>query len=74
MPKVRLEFNVPEESFELHDALYGPDYKAVLQEIDNRLRGHIKYERDKHWDKATVESIRDLLYEELKDEGISLYD
>lgn len=37
MPKVTLEFNLPEEREEFEDAVKGAEYKWVLEEIWNKV-------------------------------------
>jgi len=43
MPKVTIEFDLPEERVEMKVALKGAEYLSALQEYDNFLRGKIKY-------------------------------
>lgn len=44
MPKGILEFSLPEEEDEFKTAQDGGGYKCVLSDMDNYLRGRIKYE------------------------------
>lgn len=60
--KVTLAFNLPDESEELHNALHGTDYRAILQNLDNDLRSKIKH-GDLSPEKITLlEAIRTLIH------------
>ncbi len=61
--KVNISYDLPEEIENLKYAIYGYKYESAIQDFDNELRNHLKYDNYKEWDTKTVESIRDLLYE-----------
>lgn len=61
--KATLQFDLPEEQPEFYHATHGVDYSVALDEIDNLLRAHLKYEVHTHWDSQTVEEIREALGE-----------
>lgn len=61
--KAKLIFNLPEENREFHYAIHGIDYSMALDNIDNMLRAHLKYDENPHWDTDTVEEIREKLGE-----------
>ena len=42
--KTILEFEMPEEAEELHYALKGLAYSAIIDDLDNWLRAKVKYE------------------------------
>ena len=71
--KINMEFNLPEEISELESALYDYKFKLVLRDFDNELRKHIKYGNYKEWNTKTVESIRKLLYDFMKDENARIF-
>ena len=59
----KLEFNLPEDEEEYRNAINGADYKLALEDMDNYLRGRLKYEElpeDVH--KALQEARDKLLY------------
>ena len=64
MPKSTLEFNLPEERDELRYALNAVAYIAALQEIDNYLRGRLKYEELDEPVRDALQSARDFLHNE----------
>lgn len=61
--KATLKFKLPEENPEFYHATHGIDYSIALDEIDNLLRAHLKYDQNPHWDTNTVEEIRERLGE-----------
>lgn len=69
MPKAILEFNLPQENAEYKDAVEGSTYKVVIEDILNKLRGHIKYE-----DKETInaEEFRAFVYDTLRAYNLDL--
>ena len=38
-----LKFNIPEEQAEFDDAIKGTEYKIILHELQEWIRGEIKY-------------------------------
>lgn len=71
MPKAVLEFNLPEEEAEFQIALTGNAARTVLWELDNMLRGMVKYE-DK--DTININTLREILGQLMQERGISLYE
>jgi hypothetical protein len=69
--KVTIEFNLPTESQEYQHALNGSKYLAVLQEVDNLLRGYMKYE-----DKTTIDikEVRDMIYDVASDKNVVIWE
>lgn len=63
--KAILEFDLPEESHEMQDAINGYKYSIVIFELDQWLRSKIKYEDlpDKEYDiyDSVREKIRDIV-------------
>ena len=67
-----LKFNLPEEQSECDIAFHAMDFALAIQDLDNELRGWLKYgHKFKNADEA-LEKIRDVLHESLKDNGVSL--
>ena len=52
------------------DHYHGPDFKIVLQDYDNFLRGEIKYTDHQ----GSYEDARDELWAQLRDKGLTLWD
>lgn len=68
MPKVILEFIVPEENEELKLAQRGPHLDSAITEFDNYLRGKLKYEVLDEATEAIYHEVRTKLWECLNDE------
>lgn len=69
MPKVIIEFNLPEEQFEYDEATKARSYSRTIEDLDNYLRGKIKYDdtlTDEQYD--VYQEIRSKLWE-LKNEN-----
>jgi hypothetical protein len=69
--KVNVIFKLPEEQDEYQTAMDGGKYKAALQELDNFLRGKIKYTDE---ETIKLEDIRAKLHEFVNDAGASIWD
>lgn len=63
MPKVTLEFNLPEEQEEFKTAASAGDMSQVLWDFSDFLRGKIKYEELSEAEYAIYEAVREKLYE-----------
>jgi hypothetical protein len=70
--KAILEFNLPEEDEEYRHAVHGIDYSIVIDEIDNYLRGQLKYNCDNLSEEvqAALQLVRDKLWEEMNERGL----
>jgi len=66
-----LEFNLPEEENDLHLALNGARYKAVIEGLDRKLRDLIKYEGK---DLIETQAVRDMIHSLLDEYGIKIYE
>ena len=67
-----LKFNLPEEKSECDIAFHAMDFALAIQDLDNELRGWLKYGHEfKNADEA-MEKIRDVLRESLDDNGVNL--
>lgn len=63
MPSATLKFNLPEEENEYNDAVNGGKYVSIIQELDNYLRGIIKYEDASN----AKEKLRHQHFQEVRD-------
>ena len=52
------------------DHYHGPDYRIIIQDYDNALRGKIKYTDEE----GSFEDARDLLWEQLEGRGLTIWD
>lgn len=66
--KAKLKFNLPEEQHEWRNAIDGSKMRSVLWELDQWLRGKVKYEdlTDEQFKvyQGCRDHLRTLLYEE----------
>lgn len=67
--KAILEFNLPEEANEHKQAVQGADWEYALFELDQHLRGLVKYGDDEAL-ADFAQKIRDRLYEILNESGL----
>ena len=73
MAKATIPFTLPEEQVEFHDAVHAGDYKAVLWDLNQKLRGKLKYDTTLDNSSATAyQDARDMLHELLNDYGVTL--
>jgi hypothetical protein len=73
--KAILEFNLPEEQDAHRHAINGGAYVAALAELDNLLRGDIKYNEGLPEDVAAkVREIRESLHSICAELDISVWD
>jgi hypothetical protein len=72
MPKAMLSFKLPEEQAEFRNATQAGDMHSVLWEIDQYLRGQVKYCDHPPAISATYQAVRDRLWEELNARSITL--
>jgi hypothetical protein len=70
--KATLEFDMLEEREELENAIHGGEWKSVVWELDQKLRGYLKYEHTfKNVDEA-LEKLREELHDEVNERGLQL--
>jgi hypothetical protein len=73
MSQVSMHFNLPEEELELQCAIRGADWKHTLNELDEYLRGIIKYGDDKTTEQMAVyEEIREKLWALVRENNLDL--
>ena len=73
MAKATITFNLPDEQQEFMDAVHASDYKAVIQDLDQKLRSKIRH--DESIDNQTelaYQSVRDMLNGLLEEYKVSL--
>ena len=63
MSKVKLEFNLPEDSQDLKLAQRGKDYFYVIFKTLQEIRSYLKYGHNFKTIEEALEDIRDKLYE-----------
>lgn len=67
-----LEFDRNEREKEFLCAVHGSDFATIIWDLDQEfLRHHLKYTDDKYC-VETLQAVRDLLHELLKERGINL--
>lgn len=71
MPKATLTFDLPDEQTEHEMANKAADMWCVLNNLDQELRSHIKYDSHPEWHGETVEDIRKILLDMMMERGIN---
>ena len=69
--KATLEYNLPEEQYDLDCALKGHDWQMIVWDLDQKLRSKQKYE-DIHT--LTVDEVRDMIRQLMEDRNVSFDD
>ncbi len=72
--KAVLEFNLPEENHEFANATNGSKMRSVLWELDQWMRGKLKYEELPDGQYDAIKQTRDQLRILLNDENIDIYE
>lgn len=67
MPKVTLEYQLPEEQDAYDDARRGPDYASAIDNLYNWLRSQWKYDAGDISPDA-AEKVWEFLYNEIREE------
>ncbi len=70
--KATLEFNLPEEKNEYDLTTRGVDWSLVSFDMDEVLRGYLKYGHSFKTVDEAIEEIRNRLHEILEDYGLNL--
>ncbi len=70
--KATLEFTLPEEHEEFDSASHGADWQNVVWEMDQALRGYLKHGHAFKEVDATLQFLRDTLWEHISDRGLKL--
>lgn len=69
--KATLTFNLPEDQPEFEDATNGNQWKDLVYELDQNLRSFVKYENIPESEKAILDKVREGIYAEMHDRGLS---
>lgn len=72
MSKAILEFSLPEEENEHLLAVHGLDFALVVFDLDQLLRGWVKYGHQFESISEALEKARESIYDLMEDRGISL--
>jgi hypothetical protein len=67
-----LTFTLPEEQEEFYLAAKGADWRIVLEDMDNYLRGRLKHEDVSEDVAVALDAARERLYTLVADRGLSL--
>ena len=69
--KAILTFNMPEDKGDFNLAYHGTDWAFVCLDLSQKLRSLLKYD-SQGYDEHTLEFVRDLLYDLMDDNEVSL--
>ena len=73
MAKATISFTLPEEQQDFHDAVHASDYKMILWDLDQKLRGEIQYnEKLDHKTELAYQAVRDMIHGYLNEYGVSI--
>ena len=71
----KLTFKLPDEQAEFEHAYNGPKWRAMVQQLDNRLRDSLKYdEKLSIADRTAIELTRSLIQRGLDENNLQLWD
>jgi hypothetical protein len=75
MGKVIIEFDTVEEAEDIQNALNGYKWKLAMWDLDQMLRGYVKYDENLSEDKYDAyDKVRELIRETLADYGLNIND
>ena len=75
MSKGKLTFKLPDEQAEFEHAYNGPKWRAMVQQLDDRLRDSLKYdEKLSIADRTAIELTRSLIQRGLDENNLQLWD
>jgi hypothetical protein len=75
MGKVTIEFDTVEEAEDIQNALNGYKWKLAMWDLDQMLRGYVKYDGTLSEDKYDAYvKVRELIRETLADYGLNIND
>lgn len=72
--KGKLEFDLYEDREAFETAFHASDWKGAMRDLDNILRGYLKYGHDFKTPDQAIETIRNGLYAEIELRGLFLYE
>jgi hypothetical protein len=70
--KATLEFNLPEDQKDHYDAINGSQFKYCIQEMDEELRGWLKYGHEFKSAGEALEAARKHLHQLIRDNDLVL--
>jgi len=73
MPKLTIEFTLPEEQEEAETAQKGAAYYSVLWEMEQEFRSRLKHGDESPERVKVLEEMRVFLYQALEERGLDLY-
>lgn len=71
MAKSTLSFDLPEEQVECDMAHKAGCMYAILWELESRFRSHVRHGSDPEWHTETIESVREILLNEMADRSVN---
>tara|TARA_R110000868_G_scaffold160171_5_gene389521 strand:- start:356 stop:577 length:222 start_codon:yes stop_codon:yes gene_type:complete len=71
MPKATLSYDLPEDQTDFDMATHALDMWMILNDLDQELRDHFKWESHPEWDDKTVEEIRRILIDAMAERGVN---
>lgn len=75
MGKVTIEYDTVEEAEDIQNAINGWKWKAAMWDLDQMLRGYVKYDENLSEDKYDAyDKVRELIRETLADYGLNIND
>jgi hypothetical protein len=75
MGKVIIEYDTVEEAEDIQNAINGWKWKAAMWDLDQMLRGYVKYDENLSEDKYDAYvKVRELIRETLADYGLNIND
>jgi hypothetical protein len=75
MGKVIIEYDTVEEAEDIQNAINGWKWKAAMWDLDQMLRGYVKYDENLSEDKYDAyDKVRELIRETLADYGLNIND
>jgi hypothetical protein len=73
MAKATITYNLPDEQDDFNNAVHASDYKAVIWDLDQKLRAKIKYDDTLNESSASAyQDARDMLRGLISDYGVTL--
>jgi hypothetical protein len=71
--KATLTFDLPEERSEHHDAIHGGEWRGIVWDFDQWLKGRLKHSELNQTEAEILEEIRDKIYEIVGDYSLDIY-
>lgn len=71
--KAHLEFELPVDAEAHRDALHGSEWRMVVAEISEYLRGEVKHGNHTAEELAVFDQVRGVVAKTIEDRGLDLY-